>query len=227
MGRRKKSTADVPRQSVATAGCLILLLGCAGAPRVIAPRQPPPRDPPVVPMPAEPVPAGHARVVLDTVDQPMRVTAQAEVGFVPPGGRPDTSESGPLCVTPCVADLPAARYRLYFSSLDADDPSTGDTDDLELSPGYYVYRRAPGRYETPSPSAQVLPVIVVTLGMTALVLGSVALSHHYSYSQGSAAGGYGLLALGLGGTIGGGIWWYDSSRAIRQEGATSFWRFGP
>jgi len=201
-------------------------VACAGAPKVLPPREPPPPVQPYVQMPSQPVQPGYARVVLDAVDQPMRVAVRYDPNFIPPGGRPDTSKSGPLCVTPCVADLPTGRYRLYLSSLGDGDTGSGDTDDVEFSPGYYVYLRAPGRYETPSQSAQVLPVLVMTLGLTTMLLGSLGLGDAYSHST-NPAGGYAVLALGLGGTIGGAIWWYDSSRAIRQEGATSLWRIGP
>jgi len=177
-------------------------------------------------MPAQQLQAGYARIVLDAVDQPMRVAVRHDPTFVPPGGRPDTSKSGPLCVTPCVADLPAGRYRLYLSSLGDGDTGSGDTDDVEFGPGAYVYLRAPGRYQTPTPSAQVLPAVVMSLGVTTMLLGAVALGDAYSHST-NPAGGYALMALGLGGTIGGGLWWYDRSRAIRQEGATSLWRIGP
>ncbi len=172
---------------------------------------------PNVAMPASPVPVGHGRVVLDVVDGPMRVVAKYDPSFVPPGGTPPTARSGELCTTPCVVDLPKGRYRLFLSATGGTDPGTGDVDDLVLDEGTYVYRRAPGRYQTPSLYDSVAPAALMIVSVTAIVVGGALLSD----SEGRVAGGA-LLGGGIAGTIGAGIWGYDASRAEAQDGATTF-----
>jgi hypothetical protein len=197
-----------------------LLVGaCAGEPRVLSPRTPPPRAMPNVAMPASTVPVQHGRVVLDVVDGPMRVAAKYDPSFIPPGGAPETARSGELCTTPCVVDLPSGRYRLYLSATAATDPGTGDVDDLVLGEGTYVYRRAPGRYQTPSIYNQIAPGALIVLGLTGMVVGAALLS-----SEDTAVPGGLVFGGGVAAGVGGGIWGYDATRAETQDGATTFWK---
>jgi hypothetical protein len=161
-------------------------------------------------------------VVLDTTDGPMRVTAQADSSFVPPGSSVAPSRTGELCLTPCAADLPTGRYRLFMSSVDGEH---GDTDDLIVREGTTVYRRAPGKYETPSISNRVPAALVLSLGLVLTSVGLVVAAGSSTSSQSSSMTG-GLLLTGLGGAIavGGGFWLYDASRAVRQSGATTVWQ---
>jgi hypothetical protein len=161
-------------------------------------------------------------VVLDTTDGPMRVTAQADSTFVPPGASVAPSRTGELCLTPCVADLPTGRYRLFMSSAGGE---RGDTDDLLVREGTTVYRRAPGKYETPSISNRVPPALVLTLGLVLTSVGLVVAAGSSTSSQSSSMT-VGFLLTGLGGAmaVGGGFWLYDASRAVRQSGATTVWQ---
>jgi hypothetical protein len=156
-------------------------------------------------------------VVLDVVDGPMRVVAKYDPSFVPPGGSAPATRSGELCVTPCVVDLPKGRYRLFMSATGSMDSGTGDVDDLVLDEGTYVYRRAPGRYKTPSIYDGIAPAALMVVSITAMTIGGVMLSD----ADGRVIGGV-LLGGGIAGTIGSGIWGYDASRAETQDGATTF-----
>jgi hypothetical protein len=160
-------------------------------------------------------------VILDTTDGPMHVTAQADPGFVPPGASAAPSRTGELCLTPCAADLPTGRYRLFMSSVDG---GHGDTDDLIVREGTTVYRRAPGKYETPSVSNRVPPALVMTLGVVLTSVGLVVAAGSSPSSRDATTSG--LLLTGLGGAmaVGGGIWLYDASRAVRQSGSTTVWQ---
>ena len=172
---------------------------------------------PNVSMPSNPVPEGHARVVLDVVDGPMRVAAKYDPSFVPPGAAAPTARSGELCTTPCVVDLPKGRYRLFLSATGGTDPGTGDVDDVVLGDGTYVYRRAPGRYQTPSIYDGIAPAAVLLASITGIAVGAALLADDDSRVIGGV-----LIGGGVAGTIGGGIWGYDASRAESQDGATTF-----
>jgi len=201
-------------------GGAFVCTACAGEPRVLEPRTPPSREMPSVPLPPSPPPQGSGRVILDTTDGPMRVTAQADTSFVPPGASAAPSRTGELCVTPCAADLPEGRYRLFLSSVDGEH---GDTDDLVVSSGLTVYRRAPGKYVTPSVANRVLPAIVVAVGAVLASVGLV-IAAGASGPNDNPAPGLVLGGVGAAAAIGGGFWAYDASRAVEQRGATTSWQ---
>ena len=197
-------------------GLFPLLVACAGEPRRLEPRQAPPRVMPQVSMPTTPLPARHGRVVLEATDGPMRVTAKYDPSFVPPGGAVEKGRSGELCTTPCVVDLPVGKYRLFLSATENVAASSGDADDLLVGEGLQIYRRAPGRYSTPSPIDQVGPVAVLVAATAALTIGGVLLA-----DEDTRAPGIGLVLGGVvGGTLGA-VWGYDKSRAKQQDGATT------
>ncbi len=196
---------------------------CAGEPRVLPPRTPPERQVPNVALPQRAPAGGEGRVVLDTTDGPMRVTVQSDPTFVPTGFDRPPSRVGELCITPCVADLPVGRYRLFLSSTTAE--ATGDTDDLTLGAGLTVYRRAPGKYETPSFSNALPPALLLSVSVLAVSLGTMFGSLAIATGDSRAATGSLIVAgLGVAGCIGGGIWLYDARRAIQQNGATTTWQ---
>jgi hypothetical protein len=197
--------------AVSSAVCL----GCAGEPRRLAPREPPPRLMPRVVMPSAALQPRHGRVVLDASDGPMRVAAKYDPSFVPPGGPVEQGRSGELCVTPCVVDLPVGRYRLFFSAAGGTDPAAGDTDDFMVVEGTQVYRRAPGRYNSPSPMDAVGPAAVVLLACAALAAGAALSAQEDSRAAGAAL----MVGGAVGGTFGG-IWAYNASRATQQDGAS-------
>ena len=144
------------------------LAACAGEPRVLPPRAPPAQTMPNIAVPSAPAAPRHGRVVLDTTDGPMNVAAKYDPTFVPPGGPPETTRSGELCRTPCVVDLPVGKYRLYFSATESTNAAAGDTDDIHVKEELQVYRRAPGLYDTPSPTDQILPVTILVLSAIAI-----------------------------------------------------------
>jgi hypothetical protein len=152
----------------------------------------------------------------------MRVTAQADHTFVPPGGGVTPTRTGELCMsTPCVVDLPAGRYRLFLSSADGSF-SHGDTDDLVVTEGVIYYSRAPGHHEPPT-WFPVLPTVVI-VGAAALIAGGAVLATDREEKGESRTAGFVLLGAGAVLGIWGGIEMYDASRAKQQEGATTIWR---
>jgi hypothetical protein len=172
--------------------------------------------PPYVP------PSGHGRVVLNGTDGPMHVVAQADRSFVPPGQSVPPTRTGDLCSsTPCVADLPVGRYKLYLSSADGAFKH-GDADELVVTDGVTYYVRAPGRYEPPE-WLRVLPIVIVT-GAAALLVAGAALALNGEASSQSRTAGYVMMGGGVVIGVWGGIELYDASRAKQQEGATTVWR---
>lgn len=150
----------------------------------------------------------------------MRVTAQADTSFVPPGAPVPPTRTGELCSsTPCIADLPVGRYKLYLSSADGTFLH-GDTDQLDVTEGLTYYVRAPGHYEPPTWLAP-LPLVLVITGAALLTTGLVML---IGTDQDLHTPGY--FALGGGFALGtwGAFETYDASRAKQQAGATTVWK---
>jgi hypothetical protein len=178
---------------------------------------------PSVQLPPSPPAAGNGRVVLDTTDGPMRVFMEADPSFVPPGAKAPPSRSGELCVTPCVADLPVGKYRLFMSAEGGEQH--GDTDDLLVGEGVTYYRRAPGKYTTPTIPEKVPPWLVIGLGAVLMPVGFALAVSSAAPNGGSGDPVPGLLLVGagIGLGIGGGVWLYEASRATRQRGATTTW----
>jgi len=150
----------------------------------------------------------------------MRVTVEADPGFVPPGATVAPSRTGQLCLTPCAADLPFGRYRVYLSSPSGQH---GDVDELIVDQGLTVYRRAPGQYVTPSVANKAAPLVVVVLGLALATVG-LTLAASSAANNGSAAPGLVVGGLGIAAAAAGWGWLYDASRAVQQSGATTTWR---
>jgi hypothetical protein len=203
----------------------LLNAACAGEPRIIEPRTPPPRQMPEVHLPPTAPAAGNGRVVFDTTDGPMRISMQSGPSFVPPGAGAPPSRSGELCLTPCAADLPFGKYRLFMWA--EGGSQHGDTDDLVVGEGVTVYRRAPGKYTTPSIPERIPSAVLVVGGVVLLTLGvAIATASAAPNADGSSSSpvpGLLLGAAGIGLGIGGGVWAYEASRATRQRGATTTW----
>lgn len=198
----------------------LLAAACAGEPVQLPARSPPPREMPNVAWPPYAPAPGSGRVVLHGTDGPMHVVAQADASFVPPGHSVPPTRTGDLCqATPCVADLPVGRYKLYLTSADGSF-SHGDTDDITVTEGVTYYVRAPGRYEPPE-WLRVYPVVLVTAAAAMAVTGIVLAAENEGTPRTA-----GLVMIGGGVVLGvwGGIELYDASRAKQQEGATTIWR---
>lgn len=114
------------------------------------------------------------------------------------------------------------RYRLFFSATGDFESSLGDSDDLIVNEGLTIYRRAPGRYRTPSPVDQLGPAALVVAGLVAITAGALLASHEDD--KGAAAA---LIGGGAAVAIGGGVWGYDRSRATQQDGASTVWQVQP
>lgn len=174
---------------------------------------------PGVALPPTPPPAGHGRLVLDTVDGPMQVTAQSDPTFRPPDAAGVPLRSGELCRTPCAADLPYGRYRLFLTGVGTE---RGDSDDVTVAEGLNVYRRAPGTYTTPTITNQIAPMIVTVLGAALFGAGIYPLA--LSKDSSGRTAGVVMMGAGLALGVGGGLWLYDTKRAVQQDGATTTWR---
>lgn len=201
---------------------LLTSAGCRGEPKVLEPRTPPPRRAPAVPLPPTPPPQGYGRVVLASTDAALGITARADTTFVPPGHPVPPNRTGDLCTTPCAADLPIGRYKLYMTSADG-SYSQGDTDVLDVRDGTTYYLRAPGKFESPT-WIPVLPTVLVTLA-TLSVLGGIGLAASDDDSQRTT--GAILIGGGIAVGVAGGILYYDASRGAIQEGATTTWTDPP
>ena len=209
-------TSGVPRWQVYS--LIVFMSGCTGVPKELPPRVPPARQLPNVPMPPNPPAAGLARVVLDTTDGPMRVEARGDLEFVPPGGNYRPTRFGELCVTPCVVDLPAGKYKLYLTSAGG-TYSHGDVDVITIREGTNYYVRAPGKFDPPQ-WLHIWPSVIVLTGITVFAVGAgFALSH----DSGAQAAGFAFMAGGVAVSTAGGIYLYDASRGSTQEGATTAW----
>jgi len=208
------------RPQLAVLGAVLLTsgIGCKGEPKVLEPRSPPPHALPPIGLPSQPIPPGYGRVVLHSTDGPLRITARADVAFVPPGTNVPATRTGELCVTPCVADLPLGHYRLFMNSADG-SYAQGDTDDLRVGEGVTYHVRAPGKFEPPT-WLPVLPTVLVIVA-TGAFLGGVALVSQRDDSQRTT--GFILMGAGVGVGVAGGILYYDASRGARQDGATTEW----
>jgi len=175
---------------------------------------------PSVAWPQYPLQVGYGRVVLHGTDGPMHVVAQADTSFVPPGQSVPPTRSGGLCPsTPCVADLPVGRYKLFLTSADGSF-THGDVDELTVTDGVTYYVRAPGRYQAPE-WLRVYPIVLLTAAAALVVTGTV-----FAVEKDGTERAAGFAVLGGGVVIGvwGGIELYDASRAKQQEGATTVWK---
>jgi len=227
---RSKSSwtpVGVPRRQTAILALLsaaAVLSGCTREPKVLEPRTPPAQTVPPVPVPATSVAEGYGRVVLYPTDGPMRVTARADVPFVPPGHQSVPSRTGELCRAPCVVDLPQGNYRLYMTPV-SERVEAGDVDELQVGSGINYYVRAPGKYES-AKAYPPLPIALAVAGIAMFVVGAALVPENTGQTGETQASGTGLGIMLGGLALSGlsGILYYDQSRAVRQDGATTFWR---
>ncbi len=185
---------------------------------MLEPRSPPAHTPPSIPVPRTPLPAGYGRVVLDSTDARLKITARADTAFVPPGSQVKPTRVGELCITPCVVDLPVGNYKLYMTGAD-DSNNEGDTDVLQVREGLTYYRRAPGKFDPPT-WIPVLPSVLIGVATVGLLSGALVASSKNTSQQ---MAGYGIMAGSVAFGVTGGIMYYDASRGARQEGASTTW----
>ena len=196
---------------------LLLANACTGAPKELPPRTPPSRAQPLE-LPGDPIPEKHGRLVLNGTDGPLKVSARGNTVFIPAGRQSAPSQTGELCVTPCIVDLPAGKYRLFMTSADG-SYDRGDTDNIEVREGVNFYVRAPGKFEPPT-WIHILPNLVIVTGVLMVAVGA-GLSNQES-GDGQTLG-LGLMVGGVAVGVGGGLLLYDASRGSHQEGASTRW----
>lgn len=206
------------------------LFGCATGPYRIKPRDPPTRDVRFVEAPLNEQDPDAARILFDTTDGPMRISAKEVISAHSNEVDVKKPRSGYVCTTPCWADLRRGRYSLYLSPPRDEDfangivppgsPSTGDSDSIRVEPGRWVYRRAPGHFTPPQPADYVLPSLAV--GASVLTLGVGATVWGVSRDPGAEVAAAAVTTAALAGAILGGIWLYRASRGEIQDGSTTF-----
>ncbi len=157
--------------------------GCYTA-RVLTPRTAPAPIMPNLRLPAEPPARGTARLVVDTIDGPMDVTAR--------GVTTETAGAKLRCRTPCIADLPHGSYDVSFSNLEGDS-ARGDRTRIELFDGVNVVRNAPGQYRVPQ--AFQWPSFALGLGGLGMLAGGAMLA---STEDMSPVPGAAMLTTGVG-----------------------------
>jgi hypothetical protein len=204
----------------------VAALGCASV-RQLPAREPPLRARPPVALPAEPPPPGSGRVVLDCVDGPAEVSAvwagalqEPTHHVLPARAQPF---SGPVCTTPCIADLPYGRYDLYFS-LRSPSITRGDHDQISVTTGVRVQRRALGT-STPADGGQRNGgVMLAIVGASAALTGAgfLALGASMDEQDSMVAIGGASLAGGALLTVIGALM-MQAGQATSQEGATTSW----
>lgn len=161
----------------------------------------------MVGVPAEPPPPGVSRVVFDVTDGPslIQIKTQQATGVM----------WGPLCTTPCAADLPAGQHDLSFQL--KSDPSRADNDLLTVLPGSSVYRRSLGERST-SPGLLLGGYIIGYSGITVLMMSLLVTALEGANDH----GGRNTALIGAGMTIGGGIMFYEGWPSEQPGSVTQF-----
>lgn len=135
-----------------------LLLAAPGCLPITLPQAPAPTDKsiPDLPMPPDLPEPPNGRIVVDVQGEPAKVSKVVEVpyGAWTQNGEPSPygkyrggfmKKDEPLCVTPCVLDMPQGAVELSFQSLK--DPDRYSTADVVVSSQPTVIRHALGRNE--------------------------------------------------------------------------------
>lgn len=164
---------------------------------------------PMVGVPAEDPPPGVSRVLFDVTDGPslIQIKTQNATGVM----------WGPLCTTPCAADLPAGQHDLSFQL--KSDPSRADNDLMTVIPGKSVYRRSLGERST-SPGLLLGGYIIGYSGISVLLF-SLLIS---AFDTGNAARNTAIVGGAM--TIGGGIMFYEGWPS-EQPGSVSQFALPP
>lgn len=162
---------------------------------------------PMVGVPQEPPPPGVSRVLFDVTDGPSLIQIKTT--------RPDGVSWGPLCTTPCAADLPAGQHDLSFQL--RSDPGHGDSDLLTVVPGTSVYRRTLGERST-SPGLLLGGYVIGYSGILVLLSGLMftALESRTEHV------GRNTMLVGLGMTLGGSGMFYAGWPTEQQGSVTQF-----
>lgn len=204
-------------------------VSCVADPILMPERCPPQAIAPPIPMPTTPPAPGMVRTVVHSTDGPTTVSARAEEHFDVPSNKFSFRRQNPLCVTPCVVDLPIGKYQLTFET-PAGERLSQDTDTVELKPGVNYLVRAPGK-NYPS-QAPVAPAWVLGAGITSFVVANflfLGYPHLEDENTKKTLGNVslGLNLIGLTGAISGAIWYHQEKYRLQgatQKGASTVWQ---
>jgi hypothetical protein len=145
---------------------------------------PPPPAPalrfPDVKLPSSPAPEGKVRVVLDADGQRAVVTevsswrsSAGEWSGVTSGKLAELSaEERPVCIAPCVADLPPGMHVLRFKSTTDERASTIA---VQINHQSKVVRHAMGRAKDDSSKVAATGMVIAVAGITSMLLGALVL----------------------------------------------------
>ncbi len=183
--------------------------------KMVPPPQTPAQQLPSLPVEPPPPVQDQGQVALEAVGGPARVevilaTEQWSGTYV----AGSSVRTAPVCVTPCVANLPYGSHELRFQSLK--DPSLMSTDVVTVATKPSVFRYQIGRTETH---------IGKSLGGIMLFsFGIVGAATGLSLAAADIGGGpmIGVGLLGLGVSVVGGLLW-NAGRTEVQPGAGTQW----
>ncbi|TAK23845.1 MAG: hypothetical protein EPO40_25130 [Myxococcaceae bacterium] len=235
--RRAPRTCPEDRRSlfcrVVTSVTLALALGACSTRYLPAPRAPE-RVAPTGVVEASAPREGEGQITLDVVGGPARIDLVTErtqpasgtqvwavrgrASFTAPGPQITTR---PLCVSPCVANLPFGQHELSFTSTD-DSSRRSSTGFVTVTPHPAVVRHAMGYQETHA-GGVVTAVLLSAFGVAATLAGT-ALVAIDSQPQAHGLGVAGFTTLGVGAAlVTSGIIVGVNSRPDSQPGTTVQW----
>lgn len=202
--------------------------------RELPPPTPPARTFPSVSVPPAPPEEGEARVVLDANGERAMVTEvtawTSSTGWIVGGSttlEATTDQEHPVCLTPCVTAFSRGLHLLRFKS--QSDSRTSDVA-IQLDDRSKVVRHAMARVEEGPSAANIGGAVMIALGVTALIAGSLmfvesgsanALPSEARNEQTAGA----ALLVGAGGAFALSIPLFLLGRGTRQPGATTEFEF--
>lgn len=193
--------------------CAVLMVAACG-PKIYPAVPAPEKTMPAVDLASMPPVPNQGQVVLDTADGPATVV---EVLATETWSGQYTSAYGertaPVCITPCIANLPYGPRTLRFSS--RVDPERVSTESVVVTSNPTVHRYNIGRVRT--------HVGGMIGGMTIATLGGI--SAVTCLITGAVLGNGAVLGVGVASAavMGGGIYWANASRSEITPGTmTSF-----
>ncbi|MDB4938716.1 MAG: hypothetical protein JWP87_5688 [Labilithrix sp.] len=204
--------------------CAATLLGTGCGVEQLPPVKPPAKLVPVdVDVPPDPPAPGTGRVILETDGEPAKVveitgTATAWTG----GYRATVIGLRPLCVTPCVVDLPYGSHPIVLRSM-SDETHQSETE-IEVGARAKVFRHTLGERKDGG-ALRTVGGSLLTLGILAAATGAVMWLAGNASSSGSSsltANGQLVTGLGAGGVLLS-IPFLVAGRPTERPGSTTQW----
>jgi hypothetical protein len=231
------------REQNLAGGFALALVCCGCGVRTLPPREAPSKE--VTPDVISPGPPKHGtgRLLLDTPDGHVRVDVMSEVNERLSWAMTRSATIGntvyetwelkpdsdvvltPLCMTPCIVDLPPGEYVLRYQTL-APDEIHSDVERMTVTTEPTVHRRAVGR-STRSQDAFLAFFLPPLMWVPGLVFGGVAVSNAVTAVDAEGARADKLRGTSIGFGIAGAVflaagivagYWI---RPLEQEGATT------